>query len=85
MKQWMKMAVTMAMVVAFAGLAYAGMTGEVTKYDAGKSITLKDDKGKDQTLQITKDTKVEGDVKVGSKVTVEADGTKAKSVKAAGK
>lgn len=84
MKQWMKMAVTMVVAVAFAGLAYAGMmTGEVTKYEAGKSITVKDDKGKEQSLEITKDTKIEGEVKAGAKVSVEADGMKAKHVKAA--
>jgi hypothetical protein len=33
-------------------------------------------------LEITKDTKVEGDVKVGSQVMIEADGKKVKSLKA---
>jgi hypothetical protein len=33
-------------------------------------------------FEIAKDTKVEGDVKVGAKVSVEAEGNKAHSVKA---
>jgi hypothetical protein len=86
MKQWMKLAVTMLVVAGFAGLAFAdmaAMNGEVTKYDAGKSISIKDDKGTEYTLEITKDTKTEGEVKAGSKVSVEAEGTKAHSIKAA--
>ena len=86
MKRWMNLVVTMAAVVAFVGFAYAAvasMSGEVTKYDSGKSIAMKDAKGKEHTLEITKDTKVEGEVKVGAKVTVEAEGKKAHSNKAA--
>ena len=86
MKGLKSLAATAAVVLAFAGLVYAGatpMSGEVTKYDTGKSITLKDAQGKMHTLQITKDTKTEGDVKVGAKVTVEAEGKKAHSVRAA--
>ncbi len=86
MKGLKNLVTTAAVVFAFAGLVYAGMTpisGEVTKYDSGKSITLKDAKGKAHTLQITKDTKTEGEVKVGAKVTVEAEGKKAHSIKAA--
>jgi hypothetical protein len=86
MKQWMKLAVTMVVVAGFAGLAFAGMaamSGEVTKYDAGKSISVKDDKGTEHTLEITQDTKTEGEVKAGAKVTVEAEGKKAHSIKAA--
>jgi len=76
----------MAAVMAFAGFAYAAttsMTGEVTKFEAGKSITVKDDKGKEHHLEITKDTKTEGEVKAGSKVTVQVDGMKAQSIKSA--
>ncbi len=86
MKRWMNLAVTMAAVVAFVGFAYAAvasMSGEVTKYEAAKSISMKDAKGKVHTLQISKDTKVEGEVKVGTKVTVETEGKKAHSIKAA--
>ncbi len=50
MKRWMNLVVTMAAVVAFVGFAYAAvasMSGEVTKYDSGKSIAMKDAKGKE--------------------------------------
>ncbi|HET8760179.1 MAG TPA: hypothetical protein VFN94_03875 [Nitrospiria bacterium] len=84
MKQWFKSVFAVAAVVVFAAAAYAGMatvSGEVTKYEAGKTIVIKDAKGATQTLEISKDTKVEGEVKMGAKVSVEADGSKAHSVK----
>jgi hypothetical protein len=83
-KQWFKSVCAVAAVLVFAVAAYAGMmtvSGEVTKYEAGKTIAVKDAKGATQTLEITKDTKVEGEVKVGAKVSVEADGNKAHTVK----
>ena len=85
MKRWINVAVAMAAVVAFVGFAYAAvasMSGEVTKYDLGKSISMKDAKGKEHTLHISKDTKVEGEIKIGAKVTVEAEGKNAQSIKA---
>jgi hypothetical protein len=77
----------MATVLAFSVAAYAGMTmmvnGEVTKYEAGKTIAVKDTQGMVHALEITKDTKVEGDVRVGARVLVEAEGQTAQIVKAA--
>ena len=84
MKQGFKSVFAMAAVLVFAAAAYAGMTmvnGEVTKYEAGKTIAVKDAKGATETFEISKDTKVEGEVKAGAKVAVEADGKKAHSVK----
>ena len=86
MKQWTTGLCAMAVVLAFSVVAYAGMTmvsGEVTKYEAGKTIAVKDTQGMVHALEITKDTKVEGDVRVGAKVSVEADGKTAQIVKAA--
>lgn len=76
---------TMALVLVFAAASYAGMamlSGEVIKYEAGKTISVKDPQGMVHALEITKNTKVEGDVKVGAKVSVEAEGKTAQSVKA---
>jgi hypothetical protein len=75
----------MAAVVVFAVAAYAAMTmvsGEVIKYEAGKTISVKDTLGTVHALEITKDTKVEGDIKVGAKVSVQAEGKTAQTVKA---
>jgi hypothetical protein len=83
-KQLLKSVCALAAVLVFAAAAYAGMatvSGEVTKYEAGKTIVIKDAKGATQTLEISKDTKIEGEVKVGAKVSVDADGNKAHSVK----
>ena len=47
-----------------------GVTGKVTAYEAGKSITVQvGDNAKE--YKITGDTKVEGEVAVGKEVTVE--------------
>lgn len=67
-----------------AAVAFAAMTtlnGEVTKYEIGKAISVKDLTGKVVEFDITKDTKIEGDVRVGSQVLVEADGKTVKSLK----
>jgi hypothetical protein len=67
-----------------AAVAYAATTtlnGEVTKYEIGKTISVKDFTGNVLALEITKDTKIEGDVKVGSQVVIEADGKTVKSLK----
>jgi hypothetical protein len=75
---------TLVPVLLVAAVSYAAMTtlnGEVTKYEIGKTISVKDVTGNVVALEITKDTKVEGDVKVGSQVVVEADGKKVKSLK----
>jgi hypothetical protein len=85
MKQWFKSVCAVVAVLVFAAAAYAGMTsvsGEVAKYEAGKTISVKEAKGTVAMFEIAKDTKVEGDVKVGAKVSVEAEGNKAHSVKA---
>jgi hypothetical protein len=75
----------LAPVLLVAAAAYAAMTtlnGEVVKYEIGKTIAVKDFTGTVVALEITKDTKVEGDVTVGSQVLIEADGKKVKSLKA---
>ncbi len=86
MRHWIKAGGTIVAVLVFA-VAYAAtiatVSGEVTKYEVGKSISVKDLTGNVLALEITKDTKVEGDVKVGAQVSIEADGKKAQSVKAA--
>ncbi len=86
MRQWMKNVCAIVAVLVFTVAAHAAMTmvsGEVIKYEAGKTISVKDFEGKVVALEITKDTKVEGDVKVGAKVSVEAEGKTAHTVKAA--
>ncbi len=85
MKQWIKSACAIAAVVVFTVAAYAAMTmvsGEVIKYEVGKTISVKDTLGVVHALEITKDTKVEGDIRVGAKVAVEAEGKTAQTVKA---
>ncbi len=84
MRQWIKSVCAMAAVVVFAVAAYAAMmvSGEVIKYEAGKTISVKDTMGMVHALEITKDTKVEGDIKVGAKVSVQAEGKTAQTVKA---
>lgn len=85
MRQWMKSVCAIIAVFVFAVAAFAAMTlvsGEVIKYEMGKTISVKDVEGNVIALEITKDTKVEGDVKVGARVSVEADGKTARSVKA---
>jgi hypothetical protein len=76
---------TLVPALLIAAVSYAAMTtlnGEVTKYEIGKAISVKDFTGNVVALEITKDTKVEGDVKVGSLVAIETDGKKVKSLKA---
>lgn len=85
MKHWLQSACAMTLVLVFSAASYAAMamlSGEVIKYEAGKTISVKDPQGMVHALEITKDTKVEGDVKVGAKVSVEAEGKTAQSVKA---
>lgn len=70
----------LAVVVAISGMAAAEeevyVTGVVTAYIEGKSITVKD--GKDSySVGITEDTEVYGDVGVGAIVEVEAKGNTA--------
>ncbi len=85
MRHWSKAIWTLVAVLLVAAAAYAAMTtlnGEVIKYDIGKTIAVKDFTGNVVALEITKDTKVEGDVKVGSKVVIEVDGKQVRSLKA---
>jgi len=58
--------------------------GEVTAVAAGKSVTIKDEKGKMHKFSISKKTKIDGDLKVGAKVTVTAMGHSAHEVKVEG-
>ena len=72
-------------VLLVAAVSYAAMTtlnGEVMKYEIGKTISVTDSTGNVLALEITKDTKVEGEVRVGSLVFIEVDGKKVKSLKA---
>lgn len=85
MNQWIKAVSPMVGVLVFAAAAYAALTtlnGEVIKYEAGKTISVKDFTGNVLALEITEDTKVEGEVRVGAQVAIEADGKKVQSVKA---
>ena len=59
-------------------------TGEVTGVTAGKSFELKDEKGKVHKFSIGKHTKIDGDLKVGAKVTVTSKGKWAEEVKVEG-
>ena len=77
MTNWSKAMWTLVPALLIAAVSYAGMTtlsGEVMKYETGKAISVKDLAGNILALEITKDTKIEGDVKVGAQVVVEADG-----------
>lgn len=85
MNELIKSVFATAAALVFAVSAYAAMTmvsGEVIKYEVGKTISVKDTQGMVYALEITKNTKVEGDVRVGAKVSVEAEGKTAQSVKA---
>ena len=85
MIRWRTAMWTLVPALLIAAAAYASMTtfnGEVMKYEAGKTIAVKDLSGNIFALEITEDTKVEGDVRVGSQVVVEMDGKEAKSLKA---
>jgi hypothetical protein len=57
--------------------------GEVTGVTAGKSFEVKDEKGKTHKFSISKKTKIEGELKVGSKVDVTSMGHWAHEVKVA--
>jgi len=65
-------AIIFTLGVATMGLASAEVKGTITKID-GKKVTVKDDKGKETTVEV-KEVK---DVKVGDKVTIK-DGVVAK-------
>lgn len=84
MTRWSRAMWTLVPVLLVATAVSAAMTtlnGEVIKYEIGKTIAVKDLAGNVLALEITKDTQVEGDVRVGSQVVIEADGTKVKSLK----
>jgi hypothetical protein len=57
--------------------------GEVTGVKAGKSFDVKDEQGKTHRFNISKKTKIDGELKVGSKVDVTAMGHWAHEVKVA--
>lgn len=56
-------------------------TGEVASFTAGKRLQMKDEAGHVHTYRLSKKTKLEGDVKVGERVSVMASGRWAKEVK----
>jgi len=58
--------------------------GEVTAVTAGKSVEVKDEKGKTHKFTISKKTKIEGDLKVGAKVDVTSSGSSAHEIKVSG-
>ena len=60
--------------------------GTVSVYEAGKMITVKADKGKEMTFDVTGKTKMTGEVKQGAKVTVmyKKDGEKMVATSIAG-
>ena len=81
MKKAFAIFAAMVMVIAFAAVAMAAdVTGEVSKYEMGKTITVGA-----VTATISKDTKVDGIVKNGAKATMKYEGTAAKEIKVEGK
>ncbi len=86
MRHWITTVGAIIAVLVLAVGTYAAMTtlsGEVLNYEAGKAISVRDFNGKVHELQITRDTKVDANIRVGSQVSIEADGQKAQSVKVA--
>lgn len=84
MTRWSKAMWILVPVLLVAAVSYSAVTtlnGEVIKYDVGKAIAVKDFTGNVFALEITKDTKIEGEVRVGSQVVIEADGKKVTSLK----
>jgi hypothetical protein len=96
MKKYLMLAVSILTAAALAGFSMAGdalakkaagptMTmGEVTAVTPGKSVSVKDEKGKTHKFSISKKTKVEGDLKVGAKVDVTSKGSSAEAIKVSG-
>jgi curli biogenesis system outer membrane secretion channel CsgG len=58
--------------------------GEVTAVAAGKNFSVKDEKGKIRKFDIGKHTKIDGELKVGAKVSVTSMGRWAEGVKVEG-
>jgi ribosomal protein S6E (S10) len=58
--------------------------GEVTAVTPGKSVSVKDEKGKTHKFTISKKTKIEGDLKMGAKVDVTSKGSSAEEIKVSG-
>ena len=58
--------------------------GEVTAVTAGKKFEVKDEKGKTHTFSIGKHTKIDGELKVGAKVSVTSKRRWAEEVKVEG-
>jgi len=96
MKRLLMLAISVLTVAALAGFGVATdahakkaaepmMTmGEVTAVTPGKSVSVKDEKGKTHKFSISKKTKVEGDLKVGAKVDVTSKGSSAEEIKVSG-
>lgn len=85
MKRWSSKvgAIAALLWAAVASAALTNLSGQVTKYDAGKSITVQDPAtGGAQTLTLSSDTIFMGDVRVGATVSIQADGEQARSVTA---
>lgn len=74
------MAVALVAGPAFALAAEEKVTGKVTAYEAGKSVTVESD-GAQKAFTINEETKIEGDLAVGKTVEVTAkDGVAVKIV-----
>lgn len=58
--------------------------GEVTAVTKGKSVEVKDAKGKIHKFSLTEETKIEGTLKVGAKVEVHSKGRSALEVNVGG-
>jgi len=54
--------------------------GEVVEMTPGKSVQLKDEAGKLHTYGLTKTTKIDGDLQVGSMITVVSTGRWAREI-----
>jgi hypothetical protein len=58
--------------------------GDVAAVTAGKTFSIKDEKGKTHKFSISKTTKIDGELKVGAKVNVTSKGRWAEEVKVEG-
>ncbi len=85
MRKLLAVFVALAVATAFSSAALAKgpmkMKGEVTKLTE-KAISVKDEKGKEHHFSITKKTKKEGEIAVGTTVEIEHVGKYAHMIKA---
>jgi len=92
MKNLLMLAVSILTVASMTGVSVAarGLSitktteGEVTAVTKGKSVEVKDAKGKIHKFSLSEKTKIEGALKVGAKVDVHSKGRSALEVKVGG-